>query len=778
MSARRAEHEKNGWSMLNYSELLNQAQYEVVSAPYGPMLVIAGAGTGKTRTIVYRLAWLTEHGVDPRNILLLTFTRKAAREMLDRAADLLGADLRGLYGGTFHAFAYRMLRQFRPAWLQGRQFSVLDSTDQQEIVRRCKDDAGVSKGVRGFPKVQAIVGMISRARNKEVPLKDILATDSPQLMHFARELETVAQRYAEYKRSNGLLDYDDLLFELEDLLRTDQALRYTLQDMYRHILVDEYQDTNLVQARILQLLAGRLEDDRSVMAVGDEAQSIYAFRGATVRNILDFPKIFPGTRIVALEENYRSVQPVLEVANAVMSHAKEGYEKTLSAFREGGDPVRIVECHSDGDQARCVASRIKTLLKSVPPTEIAVLFRSGYQSYQLEAELAARSISCRKYGGLRFQEAAHVKDLMAYLHLVVNPDDLPAFTRIACMQPRIGAKTAEKILHARGTKAEARHRKSYPDLFRELDELAAMREAALSPEASVEQVMVLYQPHLEELYPEDYHRRSLGLNEIKTLAARSEDLELFLAELLLDSVDREEKNEKDVVLSTIHSAKGLEWKYVFVIDLVDGKLPSRFALARGDAMEEERRLMYVACTRARDNLELYWYHQSESQAAYGGDSFCVMSTFLEEMMDADVDTVVGTPSGRQLQKRAAGASSARKKTGSASVPASASEEFHRQLQELMRDYKGRQSGEDAAEDDRQAHAEPASDTQTDSQAGTLVPATELMDDIRAGRITTCQHRMFGEGRILSAQEGSQLLKISFPVLGVKNIIASYVFVKK
>lgn len=768
--------------MLDYSELLNTAQYKVVSAPNGPMLVIAGAGTGKTRTIVYRLAWLVEHGVDPWNIVLLTFTRKAAREMLDRATELLGAELRGLYGGTFHAFAYRILRQYKPAWLMEHNFSVLDSADQQEIIKRCKEDAGVGKGTRGFPKAQAIVGIISKARNKEVELQDILTRDSPQLLHYARALEAVAGRYADYKRANYLLDYDDLLFELEELLHTDQALRYTLQGQYKHILVDEYQDTNLVQARILQLLAGRPEGDRSVMAVGDEAQSIYAFRGATVRNILDFPKIFPGTQIVALEENYRSVQPVLQVANKIMSFAKEGYEKTLTAFRAGGDPVRVVQCRTDGDQASCVASRISALLETVPPHEIAVLFRSGYQSYQLEAALTGKGISYKKYGGLRYQEAAHVKDLMAYLHFIVNPDDLPSFTRIACMQPKIGIKTAEKILHGLGTEAEARHRKSYPNLFQEIDELAAMRNAALSPEDIVDRVLDIYDPHLTELYPEDSPARRLGLNELKTLAGRAEHLDLFLAEVLLDSVDREEKSEDDVVLSTIHSAKGLEWKHVFVIDLVDGKLPSRFALSRGDIMEEERRLMYVACTRAKDNLELYWYGYSESQASYGGgDSYCSMSTFLEELDAEDVDDAKGTASGRLTGLRAKKPEAAvpfseTSASGSASKAASV-DELREQLENVQRKLNElvQQKERAAAKAGRHSYAEPAACVPEDR--GSLVPATEVMDEIRAGRIKTCQHRMFGEGRILSVQEGNQL-KVSFPVLGTKTIIASYLFVKK
>ena len=733
--------------MLAYRDLLNTAQYRVVSAPYGPMLVIAGAGTGKTRTIVYRLAWLVEHGVAPYNIVLLTFTRKAAKEMLDRATDLLGAELHGLYGGTFHAFAYRVLRQFKPAWLEERPFSVLDATDQQGIIRRCKEEANIGKGMRGFPNVQTVIGFFSKARNKEEGIGQIIARESPNVLPYADDLEKLGRAYATYKRENALLDYDDLLFELEDILRTDREALNVLRATYRHILVDEYQDTNLVQARILKLLAGSLEDERSVMAVGDEAQSIYAFRGATVRNILDFPKMFPGTSIVALEENYRSLQPILQVANRVMSYAREGYEKTLTAKREGREPVLEVECRSDIEQARCVAERIADLLETEPANEIAVLFRSGYQSYQLEANLAAKGIAYKKYGGLRYQEAAHVKDLMAYLYFIVNPMDLPGFTRIACMQPKIGIKTAEKIFHALGEKGEARYRKNYPALFAELDQLTELRAQKLDAADIVERVIDLYEPHLEEQYPADCQTRRMGLMELHTMATTTPELDLFLAEVLLDSVDREEENEDAVVLSTIHSAKGLEWKHVFVLDLVDGKLPSRFALAREEAMEEERRLMYVACTRAKDKLELYWYVRSESQASYGGDAYCTMSTFLQELDADDADEARVLPNGNLY----------------------VSSESKPRLQTRTREAESKQETQSRAE-------EPAAVREEGSQ-GDLVPAMDAMKEIRAKQITKCQHRIFGEGRIVNVLENGNLV-ISFPVLGTKTIMPAYVFVKK
>ncbi len=740
--------------MLAYESLLNSAQYKVVSSPNGPMLVIAGAGTGKTRTIVFRLAWLVEHGVAPHNILLLTFTRKAAREMLDRATDLLGSELNGLYGGTFHAFAYRILRKFKPFWLEERPFSVMDSTDQQEAVKRCREESGIGKGIRGFPKTQAIVSLFSKARNKEQSLQSILQNESPQILPYSMELDQIHKAYQDYKRKAGLLDYDDLLYELEDVLQKDpEALRY-VRSRYQHILVDEYQDTNLVQARLIEYMAGGLTDDRSVMAVGDEAQSIYAFRGATVRNILDFPKRFLNTRIVALEENYRSVQPVLQVANRVMSHATEGYAKVLRAVRTGGSPARVICCGSDVEQGKCVARRVEALLKDNEPSDIAVLFRSGYQSYQVEAELTALGIKYKKYGGLRIQEAAHVKDLLAYLHLIINPRDYASFSRVALMHEKIGPKTAEKIFAGLGLpEAESRFRTSHPRLFEELDLLKRLAGEEKSVADTVREVMEVYEPHLQELYPEDAPVRWLGLQEIASLASTAEELDLFVAELLLDSVDQEGQDEDFVTLSTIHSAKGLEWKHVLILDLVEGRLPSRFAILRQEAMEEERRLMYVACTRARDNLELYWYRRSESAASYGGDSFCSVSPFLDELEEEDRILCKGSATGRIVPTSGA----------SHSVP-SPIPAWRRRPAQGQGEQDQAAGGQDRKE---------APDRNRGEEDGPLVSALEVLPAIRAGTIRKCQHSIFGEGLIMGVQDNN-VLQIKFPVLGIKNIMASFI----
>ena len=795
--------------MLAYEQLLNKAQYEVVSADFGPLLVIAGAGTGKTRTIVYRLAWLVEHGVGPHNIVLLTFTRKAAREMLDRATDLLGSSLHGLHGGTFHAFAYRVLRQFKPHWLGSRPFTVLDSADQQDAIRRCREATGIGRNERGFPKVPAIVGIFSKARNKEMSIGDLLAREQPWIHPYAEDLEKLERAYDAYRREMGLLDYDDLLYELEEILLDDTEAREVVRRHCRHILVDEYQDTNLVQARLVKLMAGELDGGRSVMAVGDEAQSIYAFRGATVRNILDFPKLFPGTRVVPLEENYRSIQPVLDVANRVLSYATEGYEKHLVAVRtDMGDRPKIVCCATDGEQARGVAQRIAHCLESVDPGDIAVLFRSGYQSYQLEAELVKLHIPYRKFGGMRFQEAAHVKDLLAYLNCIVNPGDFLSFNRIAVLHDKLGPKTAEKIFRNREDgKFMAAQRKKWPGFFKELDFLEEQRYQKRPTEDIVADVMELYEPHLHEQYPEDYPGRWMGLQELQAMASRAEELDLFIGDVLLDSADKEESEDECVTLSTIHSAKGLEWKHVFVTDLVEGRMPSKFAESRPDVLEEERRLMYVACTRAKDCLELYWYSRSDAARMHGGDFCCDRSSFLEELYEGDADECGMSSTGRLRLRRSritrpagldpsvlvalgereelpCGVAPGGDRKGVLFEPGSEPGIVGGIVsgpgpEDVPDEVYDEDAGDDVAADAGQGGDAGSGDegaADGPAGAGYLVPADVAMAHIRSGRASLCQHRIFGEGRILGV-DGQDRLTVNFGMHGTKKIMPSYIFVK-
>ena len=619
---------------------LNPAQLEAVTAPDGPVLVIAGAGSGKTRTIVHRLAWLAEQGVPASDMLLLTFTRKASREMLLRATDLLGYSIGGVHGGTFHSFAFSVLRQYRPAWAEG-PVTVMDSADSASAIQQCKERLKVGKGDRSFPKTQTIIGLLSKARNKEISIGDVLQRDAQHLLPHADALESIGEAYRGYRRQHGLLDYDDLLFELEDLLKGDpeagrEGLAERFRERYRYIMVDEYQDTNRVQARLVRLLAG---EAGNVMAVGDDAQSIYAFRGADVRNILDFPKLFPGTRVIRLEENYRSTQPVLDVANAVLAPASEGFRKNLFTTKENTPKtprVRLVRPMSDLTQANVVAARVEELLDRYQAKEIAVLFRAGYQSYHLEVALSKRGIKFRKYGGLRYAEAVHVKDVVAFVRLAINPLDMPSFERVAGLSKGVGTKTAEKIYHVAAQGDFDALRKActkYPDLWSDMLLLDKLREHNLTPAALIEMVIEHYTPRLQAIFPDDWPRRQQGLSELAHIASAYTDLEQFVADLSLETPedDADEFDEAGrVVLSTIHSSKGLEWDAVILLDLVEDRFPSRHALVRPEDFEEERRLMYVACTRAREDLELLVPATLYSRQN-GGNEPATPSPFVREL---------------------------------------------------------------------------------------------------------------------------------------------------
>ena len=619
---------------------LNPAQLEAVTAPDGPVLVIAGAGSGKTRTIVHRLAWLAEQGVPASDMLLLTFTRKASREMLLRATDLLGYSIGGVHGGTFHSFAFSVLRQYRPAWAEG-PVTVMDSADSASAIQQCKERLKVGKGDRSFPKTQTIIGLLSKARNKEISIGDVLQRDAQHLLPHADALESIGEAYRGYRRQHGLLDYDDLLFELEDLLKGDpeagrEGLAERFRERYRYIMVDEYQDTNRVQARLVRLLAG---EAGNVMAVGDDAQSIYAFRGADVRNILDFPKLFPGTRVIRLEENYRSTQPVLDVANAVLAPASEGFRKNLFTTKENTPKtprVRLVRPMSDLTQANVVAARVEELLDRYQAKEIAVLFRAGYQSYHLEVALSKRGIKFRKYGGLRYAEAVHVKDVVAFVRLAINPLDMPSFERVAGLSKGVGTKSAEKIYHVAAQGDFDALRKActkYPDLWSDMLLLDKLREHNLTPAALIEMVIEHYTPRLQAIFPDDWPRRQQGLSELAHIASAYTDLEQFVADLSLETPedDADEFDEAGrVVLSTIHSSKGLEWDAVILLDLVEDRFPSRHALVRPEDFEEERRLMYVACTRAREDLELFVPATLYSRQN-GGNEPATPSPFVREL---------------------------------------------------------------------------------------------------------------------------------------------------
>lgn len=730
---------------------LNPAQLEAVTAPDGPVLVIAGAGSGKTRTIVHRLAWLAEQGVPASDMLLLTFTRKASREMLLRATDLLGYSIGGVHGGTFHSFAFSVLRQYRPAWAEG-PVTVMDSADSASAIQQCKERLKVGKGDRSFPKTQTIIGLLSKARNKEISIGDVLQRDAQHLLPHADALESIGEAYRGYRRQHGLLDYDDLLFELEDLLKGDpeagrEGLAGRFRERYRYIMVDEYQDTNRVQARLVRLLAG---EAGNVMAVGDDAQSIYAFRGADVRNILDFPKLFPGTRVIRLEENYRSTQPVLDVANAVLAPASEGFRKNLFTTKENTPKtprVRLVRPMSDLTQANVVAARVEELLDRYQAKEIAVLFRAGYQSYHLEVALSKRGIKFRKYGGLRYAEAVHVKDVVAFVRLAINPLDMPSFERVAGLSKGVGTKTAEKIYHVAAQGDFDALRKActkYPDLWSDMLLLDKLREHNLTPAALIEMVIEHYTPRLQAIFPDDWPRRQQGLSELAHIASAYTDLEQFVADLSLETPedDADEFDEAGrVVLSTIHSSKGLEWDAVILLDLVEDRFPSRHALVRPEDFEEERRLMYVACTRAREDLELFVPATLYSRQN-GGNEPATPSPFVRELPFSALEEWQEGYTGR-ISKRS---------TSFAGDPA-----FSRPSLDIPRELANPNAGR---------------------VKGVFPPPVipEAKGDRAASKggagCGYCRHKVFGRGKIVE-QLPPDKCRVNFPGFGLKVILSAF-----
>ena len=596
--------------LIDYAAELNEAQYRAATTTEGPILVIAGAGSGKTRTIVYRLAYLVEQGVPPETILLLTFTRKASGEMLHRTGELLGQQLHTVSGGTFHSFAYSVLRRYGNLLGFPNGFTVMDQGDAEDMIKQAKGDLGITGQDKKFPKVRTVLGLFSKSRNKEIDLDVVLRQEAFHMQTYGDDLARLFERYQELKMEYGLMDYDDLLFLFEKLLMEHEDLRTQLQELYQYIMVDEYQDTNLVQARIVRLLAG---ERANIMAVGDDAQSIYAFRGANVRNILQFPESFPGTKVIKLEQNYRSTQPILHLTNQILAQAREKFAKDLFTERRDGELPQLMRPLSDKSQARLVLKKILELAQTVELHEIAVLFRAGYQSYHLEVELNKMGLKFQKFGGLKFSEAAHIKDMLSYLRLVHNPADLPAWRRALAPIPGIGPKTAEKVYQAfvgGDDKYISTMSAKKPTLGSLLTVLDTIRSGAYSPAASLTALMEYYTPILESRYPDDYPRRTAGLEELAQIANSYTDIDAFLGDLSLDNPENlgggKEIFEDHVVLSTVHSAKGLEWKAVLVIDLVEERFPSKHALnSSGDEFEEERRLMYVACTRARDYLGLF-----------------------------------------------------------------------------------------------------------------------------------------------------------------------------
>ncbi|MDH3878976.1 MAG: ATP-dependent helicase [Desulfobacterales bacterium] len=600
---------------IRYETALNPSQLEAVTQTEGPLLVIAGAGSGKTRALTYRAAYLVEKGISPAAILLLTFTRKASQEMLRRAAQLLDERCEKISGGTFHSFANAMLRKYAAHMGLDPAFGILDRSDSENLIGLLRKEFQPATQQRSFPRKKTLANIFSRAVNKARSLEEIIANDYP---HFESHLEIISrlqQTFEIRKQEHHFLDYDDLLIYLRRLLADYPAARDRISAGYQYIMVDEYQDTNTIQAEILYLLT---QVNRNIMVVGDDAQSIYAFRGANFRNIIDFPKMFPETRIVYLEENYRSIQPILTLTNAIIERAKEKFTKNLFTRRRGGAIPVIVNADDEYSQSRFVVDQIKDLQQQgVALNEIAVLFRASFHSFDLEIELGREGIEFVKMGGFKFIESAHIKDVLAHMRVIANAYDRISWYRILLLIEKVGPKTAQRIFEA-----TLNEQSGYTGLLsakigriKGLERLKQLISTLDTHPMSIsemgETIIDYYLPILKNRY-DDHPRRAKDLEHLAEIMVRYKSLDPFLTDMALEPPNTSYENSlytgtgasnsDRLILSTIHSAKGLEWHSVFVIWALDGRFPSVHSLHKEEELEEELRLMYVAATRAKENL--------------------------------------------------------------------------------------------------------------------------------------------------------------------------------
>jgi DNA helicase II / ATP-dependent DNA helicase PcrA len=662
---------------INYKSELNTAQLEAVSIKNGPLLVIAGAGTGKTKTLVYRVARLVEEGVNPQNILLLTFTKKAAANMLKRASMILDDRCGKISGGTFHSFANIILRKYGKLVGFNENFTILDESDAQGAIGIIRAKLGYNKNEKRFPLKHTIAAVLSKSVNKNTPVETILNTEYPHFMGSLDGIKIIQMEYQKYKKEKMLMDYDDLLLYFEQLLRENAEIRKRISDFYKYIMIDEYQDTNKIQAKLACFLAS---EHKNIMVVGDDSQSIYSFRGANFKNIMDFPNQFPGCKVITLEQNYRSTQPILDFTNALIENVSEKYSKKLFTKKEGDSKPVFVETDDPDMQSKFVVQRILEIREEgVPLNKIAVLFRNAWHSNDLEIALAAANINFSKHGGIKFTEASHIKDLISYLKIQHNPMDSLSWFRVLQLIDGIGEKTAEFITGeiaenkkgieflkdlvyletevngikmsdykkddddgnnaSRSVGKPVYSKKYYKDLYKLYTMLKKLGGVNLTPFELINTAFDYYKPMFEDKF-DDYNRRFKDIESLMLISQRYKNLNVFLSDMTMEPfkesqsrTEPEDSDDEELVLSTIHSAKGLEWHTVFIIYLVDGFLPSTMSLSSVEDIEEERRLLYVAATRAKENLYLIKPNNSSRggnyfQSSYG--SFSEVSRFLKE----------------------------------------------------------------------------------------------------------------------------------------------------
>lgn len=626
---------------INYKSELNAAQFEAASSVEGAYLIIAGAGTGKTRTLVYRVARLVEMGFDPKSILLLTFTRKAANEMMNRASILLDNRCSKILGGTFHSFANLTLRKYAKAAGLENSFTILDQGDCQDVINLIRSQDNFISKIKRFPNKQTLNKIFSLSLNTGKSVSKIIEEDYPHFLDVVDKILDIQKIYTGYKKKNNLLDYDDLLVYLRNFLTEFNPAVRSLLSSIKFVMVDEYQDTNKLQADIIK---GLTQINKNIMVVGDDSQAIYSFRGANFKNIIEFPNLFENVKIIKLEENYRSVQPVLDFTNHIIKSAVDKYEKNLFTRKPGGELPVIIAAANENLQSKFIVEKILDLREEgIPLNDIAVLFRSSFFSFDLEIELTKANIPFQKFGGMKFVETAHVKDVLAFLRIAANPKDVVSWYRVLLLHEGIGPKTAQKILDNLAaykltikanpdSQTSFRYNNKIANLFQLLYKLHTGTEL---PSEKVQLILDYYHPLFKDKY-DDYNKRKKDLEIFLNISENYKSLDNLLSDMaiepVIDSVidiDKEDKEEEFVTLSTIHSAKGLEWHSVFIIHAVEGYFPSSRSTENLESLEEERRLMYVASTRAKQNLFVTYPMNMFDREA--GTTFSKPSRFISEM---------------------------------------------------------------------------------------------------------------------------------------------------
>jgi len=637
---------------IDYARELNEQQFAAVTAPPGASLVIAGAGSGKTRTLTYRVAFLLEQGIPADRVLLLTFTNKAAREMMRRVAELLGQELSELWGGTFHSVGNRVLRQHAPLLGFSRDFGILDREDSKHLLATCLAESAIDVKAQRFPKPEVLGEIFSLAVNTQQTTAQVVEERYPYFALLAKEIAGLQLSFEARKRATNVVDFDDLLVLWLKLLREHESVRDHYQRRFQFILVDEYQDTNTLQSELIDLLAAR---HHNVMVVGDDAQSIYAWRGANFRNILQFPDRYPEAKTYRIETNYRSTPEILQVANATIAANVEQFTKQLTPARRPGSKPILVACEDAAMQAAFVAQRALELRdEGVELSDMAVLYRSHFHALELQLELTRRNIPFSITSGIRFFEQAHIKDVTAYLKFVLNPRDELSFLRIAQMLPGIGGRGAAKLwraysaapatepadviaprLQACAGLVPKKATTGWAQWVATAEQLSAP-EIRTSPAEMIRIVMEAgYEQYLQENF-QNFRSRREDLEQLAVFGRQFDSTEEFLAQLaLLTNVEAEAeqtaaRDDEQLRLSTVHQAKGLEFAVVFIIMLCDGMFPAARSLETPEGEEEERRLMYVAVTRARNELYLA-YPLVRPMYGGGGDYRQQMSRFLREI---------------------------------------------------------------------------------------------------------------------------------------------------